>query len=59
VTTAARKKSSRRLPAKEPPTPVGRAAEVPLLPVTPKIGETSGNLQARSAAFKRRRGTKS
>ena len=32
------------------------AAAIRLLPVGKKIGESPGNLQARAAAFKRRRG---
>ena len=41
---------------KAAPEPSGRQGRVPLTPVTPKVGETAGNLRARSEAFKRRRG---
>lgn len=41
---------------KDVPPPAGPPEGVPLTPVTRKIGETPGNLQARAEAFKRRRG---
>lgn len=43
-------------PHKDAPPPAGPPEGVPLTPVTRKIGETPGNLQARAEAFKRRRG---
>ena len=69
--TTARKKAPAKAPSNKPPRkapakPAKRPAEQPaaraggtagrLAPVTPKIGETPGNLAARSAAFQRRRG---
>jgi len=48
--------SRKKPPSKVAPEPAGRQDPVPLSPVTPKIGETAGNLQARAEAFKRRRG---
>ena len=49
------KKASRKA-AKKASEPAGCLAGASLTPVTPKIGETRGNLQARAAAFNRRRG---
>jgi hypothetical protein len=40
-------------PASEPCDAAGRA---PPAPAPPKVGETKGNLRARSEAFQRRRG---
>lgn len=47
---AAKKSASRKQPATKDKT------AVPLKPVTPKIGETAGNLQKRAESFSRRRG---
>ena len=48
--------SRKKPPSKVAPEPAGRQDPVPLSPVTPKIGETAGNLQGRADAFKRRHG---
>lgn len=43
-------------PKKRPPDKGEGENAVPLKPVTPKIGETPGNLQKRAESFTRRRG---
>jgi hypothetical protein len=43
-------------PRKDVPPPAASPEGVPLTPVTRKIGEAPGNLQARAEAFRRRRG---
>lgn len=47
--------SRKKTRSKSAAAPSDSAATAPLKPVTRKIGETPGNLEARSVAFKRRR----
>jgi hypothetical protein len=43
-------------PSQNPPGSKSEREPVPLTPVRPKIGETSGNLKKRGEAFARRHG---
>ena len=56
MATARKKSVAKKASTKKASKRSGSVGGAVLTPVTPKIGETPGNLQARAAAFSRRRG---